>query len=1811
MARLIVLITVFIIASQMAFAGAPNAVGQVLKFDSIIQSDERIKFSKGIEESVSPNNGSLYVKVPILDLPGKGKLGLEINHIYNSSAVGTFSDEDVSGGNLAQIGWMHNLNTRSEFGGMFYAKYGVIDGMGFVSEGMISDTAYAVVDFIAKLINPVIGEIIGKVMKIILSYIHIETIDNSSIHVFTPQLQPVITAVKGAREPRGLIGNMTDLVKITLNNSNYNPQLTLDAKKYISDMVNYAQSGNINGLIVSAIGLEKHPLKNVSVVMNDGSSISMEKDNSYPSPDHTVTDKNGKKITLYNSKQPDDEGKYILIYDWEKSEYVFMRGDGVKYHIKEMMNPVIYVGGGEINVADIYDGVRNNALNVLLAKLPSMVQIKGIPYGVVTSSEDEDGNKVTYNYESDWETIEPTFSVRRLTGVTDSLGRAVQFNYYNDNEGSKKWEMFKLKEIVYPDGRKTSYSYTGDQNKEQPSLVTITDPLGRNTVIQYKSAIQNQLIGDSPFTADVVGAFYYINKISYPIGGYVEYESSPVEPDRSKKRLYHDINLTSEFVTKRTECKSDNSQEKNSTTFEYQFEQNPTAITTGGLYLNLSLDGIIALATRGDPTGLLQGGVYIQNVIEVKSGKTIVSNMNGKVEEYQFQKSQLGNFNHWMFSISAAVSGNAGDNNNLSLVYGVADEKVGYMPARLLQTTATISGSKIAARTETYGYDDRWNITSKRVIEGYNDYTFQYQYDSIGNLIHETGPLNYEVIRQFTPQKYPVTPNPGFGMFLIPNVYINYQDKNFIQFYPHLLFSESVKNKGSFQTKTYEYDGFDDGKFEGKLHKEKLPENVTKEYTYTSDGNIASVKDGNGNLTSYSYDYNYNNNTIKLEQSINVTSRSLDQSTGSISQTVQTVMSTSIFNRSNHFLLSQTDPMGYRTSFKYDILGRVTNVVLPDQSTLVYKYDDTSSDMKVDVQDSEQQLNGSKIRYRYDGLGRLWSLEKYLPSAPLGDQGSGNAPLYAAATNFYKPWGELDSAADFLGRKTTLIYDELGRLLEIQYPDNSKVKASYSYNEINNNHKITLVNEMGKTTGYLFDSRDKLINVNDANAQDTYYHYDDLGNLTNFIDANGNGVQYAYDQLSRLTKETYQDNSIWTYNYDNNGNLIGKKDAKSFFNNYGYTYDEMDRLVQSTYGSESDNYGYDLNGKSLFWMCLDSARQPGSKYNSTTYTYNNRGWLTNERQSIDASTSLGNRTLTNNILYYYNSTGQLTNEVYPSGTNVFRTYDGLHRLTTLRLAQGPSVIYNYLKNDLINNIQYGNGVVQAYQYDLRDRVLNFNIAKGPSVLMKQTYIYDASGNRTNFTDEKGYSVGYTYDALDRLSAILYPENTGNAAYFYDNTGNRINYFHPYGHQTYNYNNLNELKHMTVNKNGTVDFDYDANGNLTHEVHKAGNDKVKEVKYTWGMNDKLDQIEFPQIKSDRLGSKFLNFAYTPAGNRIRKIYKDSVKTYTDRLYTYNASGALVEEVDNLSNKIDNIYIGPIRISDGIAEYQHKDVLSSTVLITDPAGKVVQKYRYDPFGGIEFSKGNSDNKFLFNSKESDESGLSYYGARYYNGIIGRWISRDPDSGNIFEPYSLNQYQFCYNNPLIHIDKDGRVVPILLIAAIAEYAVITMSAPDFQQDIYFTSQAFQSGDYLSAGIGLGLAAVPGLSAGLFKKAGDVAETINAVKVNNKIAGTEREVLSKQNLIKKYGEDAVQSEQYLRDVTGKKAKDPLTGKGRRIDNVVIKKGKAIESIETTSLTANKNAQILKENRIRNSGGTYIKDRNTGNLVDFKNTSTKIERLK
>ena len=62
------------------------------------------------------------------------------------------------------------------------------------------------------------------------------------------------------------------------------------------------------------------------------------------------------------------------------------------------------------------------------------------------------------------------------------------------------------------------------------------------------------------------------------------------------------------------------------------------------------------------------------------------------------------------------------------------------------------------------------------------------------------------------------------------------------------------------------------------------------------------------------------------------------------------------------------------------------------------------------------------------------------------------------------------------------------------------------------------------------------------------------------------------------------------------------------------------------------------------------------------------------------------------------------------------------------------------------------------------------------------------------------------------------------------------------------------------------------------------------------------------------------------------------------------------------------------------------------------------------------------YLYNGKEKDATDLYYYGVRYYDPGVGRFLTRDPLSGDLMSPQTLNQYVYCLNNPLKYIDPKG---------------------------------------------------------------------------------------------------------------------------------------------------------------------------------------------
>jgi RHS repeat-associated protein len=109
-------------------------------------------------------------------------------------------------------------------------------------------------------------------------------------------------------------------------------------------------------------------------------------------------------------------------------------------------------------------------------------------------------------------------------------------------------------------------------------------------------------------------------------------------------------------------------------------------------------------------------------------------------------------------------------------------------------------------------------------------------------------------------------------------------------------------------------------------------------------------------------------------------------------------------------------------------------------------------------------------------------------------------------------------------------------------------------------------------------------------------------------------------------------------------------------------------------------------------------------------------------------------------------------------------------------------------------------------------------------------------------------------------------------------------------------------------------------------------------------------------------------------------------------------------------------------DGREGFYHTDGLGSTRIITDNVGLITDRYTYDAFGVLIEQNGTFGNSFQFAGEQTDGTGLQYLRARYYDPMIGRFISKDAFGGFIEDPMSQNSYLYANANPVNYTDPSG---------------------------------------------------------------------------------------------------------------------------------------------------------------------------------------------
>ncbi|HEX8081624.1 MAG TPA: SpvB/TcaC N-terminal domain-containing protein [Jatrophihabitans sp.] len=666
---------------------------------------------------------------------------------------------------------------------------------------------------------------------------------------------------------------------------------------------------------------------------------------------------------------------------------------------------------------------------------------------------------------------------------------------------------------------------------------------------------------------------------------------------------------------------------------------------------------------------------------------------------------------------------------------------------------------------------------------------------------------------------------------------------------------------------------------------------------------------------------------------------------------------------------------------------------------------------------------------------------------------------------------------------TNFGYDALNRLEHVYSPDGTKTDYDYAFGTDRSGATQfgqTVIDGMGHEKVYYRNVREQLVSLKEYHTPTggtqqtiwTSYAYNPLGELTTVKDNSNNTTQQSFDNLGRRTVIDNPDTGKTQTNYDLASNPISKVTANlratSQQIEYKYDYDRLTSITYPRFPANNVTYAYGAPGGSdnRAGRITRVTDQAGSE----DRFYGKLGEVTKEIRTVIGDTGSSPKTYTTS--YLYDTFGRQQSMTYPDGETLTYRYDSGGMVRAASGAKG-SFSYAYVNRAEYDKfgqkafVEDGNGVKTTYAFDPVMRRLS-NTQAGPLLspngtnlgnFQNASYTYDKVGNVKSVTNNievpsppnfGGPSTQtFTYDDLDRLtdaagSYQFAPGKTNNYTYAlgYDNlhnttTKNQTNTIVQgsgtpvtQGKTTYNYAYAygGPQPHAPTHI-GTKTYAYDANGN---QIGWSDDTNGQQRTIIWDEENRIQSV-FDNGQEQK-------YKYDDAGQRVIKRGPQGETAYVNQWFTVRNGQIGTKHVF-----IDTTRVASKLVKDNAREkdsyYFHPDQLSSTNTVTDANGKLYEHLEYFPSGEawIEEKSNTQRTPYRFAGKELDEeTGLYYFGARYYDPRTGLWPSTDPAlaenlarlPGNddspepdVAAPTFLNLYNYADSNPLTKIDPDGR--------------------------------------------------------------------------------------------------------------------------------------------------------------------------------------------
>ena len=756
------------------------------------------------------------------------------------------------------------------------------------------------------------------------------------------------------------------------------------------------------------------------------------------------------------------------------------------------------------------------------------------------------------------------------------------------------------------------------------------------------------------------------------------------------------------------------------------------------------------------------------------------------------------------------------------------------------------------------------------------------------------------------------------------------------------------------------------------------------------------------------------------------------------------------------------------------MLDRATSVTLPDNSTTTtaYTVDNgthalvaTVTDALHNVQATHTNGSGKTLKtiqksgpdgeittsFEYDGIQRLVRVTDTegnvtTSTYDMGDRRTEvNHPASGITSFTYDALGNVltKQTANLAKEGKFITYDyDYQRLTGISYPDHPENNVKYYYggrNASQNRIGRLMLREDGTGAieyfygkmGEVTKTRRTMIVPNQAIA--TYV------------------TQWTYDSHNRLLEMIYPDEEKITYSY----NLGGQLEKVHGYKSYGYDYVSKigyDKFEQRTYlkycnGAETF-YTYDPQRRRLQNLTVNSG---GNTIMDNAYTYDAVSNVLSvvNGASVPQSGKAGGQmahAYTYDALYrLVSATGTYTGADNKTASYTLAMgYDNMHRITSKRqiLTQNNVQFNGTLNAGYDLSYTYGTDTGKKFQLaNVKD--VNYRTEETPSesenVNNSHVYEYDANGNlvyvntsrtkKDGVADEKTAERKLKWDEENRLLAS--DDNGFVTNYWYDADGERT------------VKTSGESDQVYVNSEFAGGRTNTAKFSLYVSPYLVANQGGRYTKHIYiGSQRVVSKIgDFDSYGSDPRRIQY-------AGSETDGLSVDYKKKYAQQLQVIKDNYATFAVPYNGEDNNDYVDGKGFCCNDGSLEaaqtralaraaknnfqegdtyekmqfYYHPDHLGSSSYITNLDGEVVQHIEYVPFGEVFIEERNNiwNTPYLFNAKEFDEeTGLYYYGARYYDPRVSLWISTDPMEDKF---PSVSSYTYVINNPLNILDPNG---------------------------------------------------------------------------------------------------------------------------------------------------------------------------------------------